>query len=138
VGDDYFADVVARYSLREAIEQRFVKSVEYVAEMPRVDDPEEKWQLIYKRHEEWRRKLKKRNIRPLTIIVTKDIRACERVTEELIDFLKNWEKLSAEQAEKKVLPVTSSAKHQPNVARLKLVDSPASKVEWIVSVSNAQ
>jgi type III restriction enzyme len=51
------------------------------------------------------------------------------------DFLKDWEKISPEQAAKKVLPVTSSPKHQPNVARLKLVDSPASKVEWIVSVA---
>lgn len=136
VGDDYFADVVSRYSLREAIEQRFVKTVDYVSQMPvEVELDEEKWQLIYKRHEGWKRKLKKRRIRPLTIIVTKDIRACERVAEELIDFLKDWEKLSAEQAAKKVLPVTSSPKHQPNVARLKLVDSRTSKVEWIVSVA---
>ncbi len=34
-----------------------------------------------------------------------------------------------------MLPVTSAAEHQPNVAKLKTVDSPASKVEWIVSVS---
>lgn len=136
VGDDYFADVISRYSLREAIEQRFVKTVDYVSQMPvEVERAEEKWQLIYKRHDEWKRKLKKRGIRPLTIIVTKDIRACEQVTEELADFLKDWEKISADQATKKVLPVTSSAKHQPNVARLKLVDSPTSKVEWIVSVA---
>lgn len=136
VGDDYFADVVSRYSLREAIEQRFVKGVDYVSQMPvEVERAEEKWQLIYKRHEEWKRKLKKRCIRALTIIVTKDIRACEHVAEELTDFLKDWEKLSSEQAAQKVLPVTSSPRHQPNVARLKLVDSPTSKVEWIVSVA---
>lgn len=46
VKDDYFADVVFRYSLRQAIEERFVKKVEYVAEMPSTDSPEEKWQLI--------------------------------------------------------------------------------------------
>jgi type III restriction enzyme len=83
VGDDYFADVVSRYSLREAIEQRFVKKVDYVAEMPvEVESAEEKWQLIYKRHEAWKRKLRNRGIRPLSIIVTKDIRSCEQVTEE--------------------------------------------------------
>jgi type III restriction enzyme len=136
VGDDYFTDVISRYSLREAIEQRFIKTVDYVSQMPvEVENAEEKWQLICKRHDEWKRKLKKRAIRPLTIIVTKDIRACEQVAEELSDFLKNWEKISADQAAKKVLPVTSSIKHQPNVARLRLVDSPASKVEWIVSVA---
>ena len=37
IGDEYFADVVNRYSLRQAIEQRFVKTVQYVAEMPQTD-----------------------------------------------------------------------------------------------------
>jgi type III restriction enzyme len=135
VHDDYFADVVSRYSLRQAIEERFVKKVEYVAEMPETSSSEEKWQLIYDRHQAWKKKLKQRRIRPLTIIVTRDIRGCEQVTEELKDFLVEWEKLSPEQAADKVLPVSSSSKHQVNVARLKLVDNPASKVEWIVSVS---
>jgi type III restriction enzyme len=34
-----------------------------------------------------------------------------------------------------VLCITSAAKHQPNVAKLRAVDSSASKVEWVVSVS---
>lgn len=135
VDDDYFADVVSRYSLRQAIEERFVKKVEYVAEMPATNDIEEKWQLIYNRHQAWKKKLKQRGIRPLTIVVTRDIRGCEQVAEELTDFLVEWEKLSPEQADDKVLPVSSSRKHQANVAKLKLVDNPASKVEWIVSVS---
>jgi type III restriction enzyme len=135
VGDDYFADVVHRYSLREAMEQRFVKTVEYVAEMPQTDSPEEKWQLIYNRHKDWKRRLEKQGIRPLSIIVTKDIKRCKLVAEELQAFLQEWEKLSPQQAESKVLPVTSAKEHQPNVARLKTVDRAASKVEWIVSVS---
>lgn len=135
VADEYFADVVSRYSLRQAIEERFVKKVEYVAEMPDTDNPEEKWQLIYNRHQDWKKKLKKRGIRPLTIIVTKAIADCKRVAEELQSFLQDWEKITAEQAKAKVLPVTSAKEHQPNVGRLKLVDRPASKVEWIVSVS---
>ncbi len=135
VGDDYFADVVNRYSLRQAIEERFVKSVEYVAEMPDTENPDEKWQLIYNRHQDWKKKLKKRGIRPLTITVTRDIKTCKRVAEELQGFLQDWEKIPAEQAEAKVLPVTSAKEHQPNIARLKQVDNPASRVEWIVSVS---
>lgn len=135
VGDDYFADVVSRYSLRQAIEDRWVKRVEYVAEMPETGSPEEKWQLIYNRHQDWKKKLKKRSIRPLSIIVTKGISDCKRVAEELEGFLQEWEKIPADQAKQKVLPVTSAKEHQPNVARLKVVDSPASKVEWIVSVS---
>lgn len=135
VGDEYFADVVNRYSLRQAIEDRFVKKVEYVAEMPETDDAEEKWQLIYNRHKDWKRKLRKHGIKPLSIIVTKGISDCKRVAEELQGFLQDWEGISPEDAEDKVLAVTSAKEHQPNVARLRVVDSPASKVEWIASVS---
>ena len=135
IGDEYFADVVNRYSLRQAIEQRFVKAVKYVAEMPQTDNPEEKWQLIYNRHQAWKKELKRRPIRPLTIIVTRTIKTCKRVGEELQAFLEEREKLKPDQAAAKVLPVTSATEHQPNVAKLKAVDSAASKIEWIVSVS---
>lgn len=135
VGNDYFADVIYRYSLRQAIEERFVKRVEYVHEMPQTDDPDEKWQLIHQRHLAWRRDLRRRKIRPLTIVVTHNIAACKRVAEELQAFLEDREGITSEQAAAKVLPVTSASEHQPNVAKLKVVDSPASKVEWIVSVA---
>jgi len=135
VGDDYFADVISRYSLRQAIEERFVKKVEYVAEMPETDNLEEKWQLFYNRHQDWKKRLKKRGIRPLSIIVTKGISDCKRVAEELQEFLQGWEKISTADAGDKVLSVTSAKEHQPNVAKLRTVDNPASKVEWIVSVS---
>jgi type III restriction enzyme len=135
VKDEYFADVVHRFSLREAIEQRWVKKVEYVAEMPTTDKPDDKWQLIYNRHERWRQDLQKRGIRPLTIIVTKDIRGCVTVAEELQGWLQERERLTEEESEAKVLPVSSHKNHQPNIARLRLVDNASSKVEWIVSVS---
>jgi type III restriction enzyme len=136
VSDEYFADVVHRYSLRQAIEEKFAKSVEYVDELPpSAEKPEEKWQLVYNRHKDWKKKLKSRNIRPLTIVVTKGIADAERVAEELQAFLVEWEEIKAEQAAAKVLCVTSAPKHQPNVAKLRTVDSASSKVEWIVSVS---
>lgn len=136
VADEYFADVVHRYSLRQAIEEKFVKSVEYVDELPpAAEEPQEKWQLVYNRHKDWKKRLKSRGIRPLTIVVTKGIADAERVAEELREFLKEWEGLTPDQAAAKVLCVTSAAKHQPNVAKLRVVDSPASRVEWIVSVS---
>lgn len=135
VEDEYFADVVNRYSLRQAMEERFIKRVEYVAEMPQTDNPDEKWQLIYNRHQDWKKRLKKQNIRPLTIIVTKDIKACKLVAEQFQSFLQEWEKISGDDAEKKVLPVSSAQEHQPNVVKLKAVDRATSKVEWIVSVS---
>lgn len=136
VANDYFADVVHRYSLRQAIEEKFVKQVEYVNELPPVSEkPEEKWQLVYNRHADWKKKLKSRGIRPLTIVVTQSIKLAEQVAEDLQDFLKERENITADQAAEKVLCVTSAAKHQTSVAKLRVVDSPASKVEWIVSVS---
>lgn len=136
VADDYFADVVHRYSLRQAIEENFVKQVEYVEELPTgADNPEEKWQLIHNRHTSWKKKLKSRGIKPLTIVVTRAIADAELVAEDLRAFLQDWESLSPQQAEEKVLCVTSAPKHQANISRLRTVDDANSKTEWIVSVS---
>ena len=135
IEDEYFADVIGRYSLRQAIEERFVKRVEYVAEMPQTDNPDEKWQLIYNRHKSWKIQLKQRGIRPLTIIVTRNIKSCKLVAEQLKAFLQEWEKISPEDAEKKVIAVSSSSDHQMNVTKLKMVDNPSNEIEWIVSVS---
>jgi type III restriction enzyme len=135
IGDEYFSDVVSRYSLRQAIEERFIKRIEYVAEMPQTDSQDEKWQLIYNRHQGWKKQLRNRGIRPLTIIVTKDIKTCKRVAEELQGFVQEREGIAPEDAEAKVLAVSSAPEHQVSVARLKTVDHPSSKVEWIVSVS---
>lgn len=136
LGDDYFADVIHRYSLRQAIEENFIKKVEYVDELPSAaENPEEKWQLIYKRHDHWKKKLKSRGIRPLTIIVTKGISDADRVGEELQEFLQDWENIAADKAKSKILCVSSASQHQPSLAKLKTVDSASSKTEWIVSVS---
>lgn len=136
IGNDYFSDVVSRYSLREAIEDRVIKNVDYVAEAPSLSDPDEKWQLIYQNHQENIRKLKgRRRIQPLSIIVTKNINSCDEVAEELCAFLCNIEGISEEQAKKKILVVTSSTSHRRNVARLGSVDNLQSGIEWIISVS---
>jgi type III restriction enzyme len=135
IGDEYFSDVVNRYSLRQAIEERFIKKIEYVAEMPQTDNQDEKWQLIYNRHQGWKKQLKNRGIRPLTIVVTKDIKTCKHVAEELKSFVQEREGIAPEDAEAKVLAVSSATEHQVNVAKLKTVDHTNSKVEWIVSVS---
>ncbi len=132
VDDDYFADVIYRYSLRQAMEERYVKRVEYVAEMPQTGDPDEKWQLIRNKHEETKRKLKRRSLLPLTIVVTSKIQRCKDLAEELKAFLVETEGIKEETADERVLVVYNNA---PDVAKLRFVDNAASKVEWIVSVS---
>lgn len=134
VGDEYFTDVIFRYSLRQAMEERYVKKVDYVADMPQTggDPTEEKWQLIHSRHEEVKRKLKKRDILPLTIVVTPKISNCKDVADELKTFLAETEGITLAEADERVLVVYNGA---PDLRRLPYVDNPNSKVEWIVSVS---
>lgn len=133
VGNEYFTDVIYRYSLRQAMEQKFVKKVQYVSEMPRTRQTEdEKWQLVLNRHEEIRRKLKPRKLRPLTIVITHDIRGCKDVAEKFKAFLKEYTGKSREQIDEQVLVIHSDA---PDLPRLASVNSASSQVEWILSVS---
>jgi len=133
VDNDYFADVIYRYSLREAIEQGFAKTIDYVAE-DTSQSQYEKFQKIYDNHRE-NKTARYRKVKPLSILVTRDIAACKRLTEDLIDFLAEHERVPRENAEKKVLPVTSAQEHQANVRALNDVDRPDNPVEWITSVS---
>ena len=133
LGNEYFSDVIYRYSLRQAMEEKFVKKVQYVAEMPKTRQPEnEKWQLVCNHHEEIRRKLKVHKLRPLTIVVTKDIRVCKDVAEKFKAFLKEETGKSREQIDEQVLVIHSDA---PDLPRLASVNNASSKVEWILSVS---
>ena len=132
INDDYFTDVVYRYSLRQSIEERTIKTIRYVAE----DSPggeNEKFQKIYDNHLE--NKMRYRKIKPLTIIVTKDISACKRLTEKWINFIAEKENIPKSEAEKKVLIVTSSPDHKENVLKLDRVDEKDNPIEWITSVS---
>ncbi len=131
-GNEYFADVIYRYSIKDAIDDKTVKDVAYVAEG--ATGPEaEKFQLIYKNHVENKKRYAK--LKPLTIMVTKNISTCEELTEKWIEFLARKERITKSDAAKQVLIVTSSPKHQVNIPTLSLVDRSDNSVEWIASVS---
>jgi len=132
IKNDYFADVIYRFSLRQSIEEKFVKSFYYATEgVPKNES--EKFQWIYENHK--RNKKKYYKIKPLTILVTKDIAACKRLTEKWIKFLADKEKISKEKAREKVLIVTSDREHKENIPKLKDVDDRRNPIEWITSVS---
>ena len=133
IKDEYFADVVCRYSLREAIEDGFVKSIDYVAQDTSTTQ-NEKFQKIYDNHAE-NKNTRYRLVKPLTILITKDIRACNKLATDLVHFLSEKENISGEDAAKKVLEVTSSPKHKENVRKLQDIDRKDSPIEWITSVS---
>lgn len=133
VGNEYFSDVLFRYSLKQALEEHFVKKIDYVIEEAKVRDAEERWQLIHNHHVEARTRLKKRDVLPLTIVVTKDIKSANAVADELRTFLRQAEGWDEDTAARNVLCVHS--KNPGEVARLRTVDNASSRVEWVVSVA---
>ena len=132
IDDEYFNDVIYRYSLRQAVDEQMVKMVEYVSKDDTIER-DEKFQKIYDNHSQNRDNYRK--IKPLTILITKDITNAKRLTEELKDDLEKKEELPREEIDKKVLIVTSHKDHQVNIAKLSKVDDKDDPVEWIVSVS---
>lgn len=133
IKDDYFTDVIARYSLREAISDGYAKSIEYVAE-DTFASSDEKYQKIYDNHMQ-NKKITYRRVKPLTIIVTNDIDTCKQATKDLAEFLAHQESISIDDAIKKILIVTSAPEHKANVRKLEAVDRPDNPTEWITSVS---
>lgn len=130
--NEYFNDIIYRYSLREAIESKIVKNIEYVQK----DDSSginEKFQKIYQNHQENVRKYDK--VKPLSILITKDISKAKDLKNDLVDFLVKQEKLSKEEIEKQVLIVTSHSDHKANLPKLKTVDEKNDSTKWIISVS---
>ena len=133
IGDDYFTDVIHRFSLRDSIEEKFIKSIRYVAEDSSASE-DEKFQKIYDNHIE-NRTVKYRKVKPITILVTKNIAACKRLTDKLVAFLVKKERISKEKAAEKVLIVTSANEHKRNIPILRRVDDRENPIEWITSVS---
>ena len=130
--NEYFNDIIYRYSLREAIEDRIVKNIEYVQK----DDSsgvDEKFQKIYHNHKDNFDKYPK--IKPLSILITKDISKAKNLREDFLDFLEKKEGLTRESVEEKVLIVTSGKEHKGNLPKLKSVDEKDNSTEWIISVS---
>lgn len=132
INDDYFSNVIYRYSLRAAIDNGIVKNIDYVKE----DDSsniDEKFEKIYANHRD--NGITYPDIKPLTILVTRDISAAVTLRKDFINFLVEKESIDKDVAENKVLIVTSSSKHRAYLPLLKTVDSKDNPAEFIVSVS---
>lgn len=132
VGNEYFADVVYRYPIIRGIEEKFIKKIRYL-QKDESKNWDEKIQVIYRNHQENKKKFKE--IRPITIFITQYITGAEKLAEDIQKFLMKEERISLEEAEERVIVVTSSPKHEKQREILKDVDEPENKVEWITSVS---
>lgn len=133
IDNEYFNDVIYRYSLRSAIEHRFVKSVNYIIENEDSNE-NEKFQKILHNHKY--NKALYSNIKPLTILITKDIKIAKQLKTRLVEFLAEKGEGSEEYlSNEKVLLVTSDREHRHNVLKLPYVDNRDEPVEWIISVA---
>ena len=130
--DEYFPDVIYRYSLREAIEDRIIKNVDYVKEDESRTDYE-RFQKIYQNHRDNIEKYPL--VKPLSILITKDISHAKNLYEDFVSFLARQENKDESVVKSKILIVTSSREHKSNVAKLKYVDDKSETTEWIISVS---
>ena len=132
IEDEYFADVLYRYSLRQAIEDHIVKNVDYVKE-DESRGTNERFQKIYQNHRDNVERYPL--VKPLSILVTRDIASAKNLYDDFVDFLSKQENRPKKDIESKVLIVTSAREHKANVTKLKFVDDKAEKTEWIISVS---
>ncbi len=132
VGNDYFPDVISRYSLRQAMEEGRVKEVQYVAKDESIGQ-DERFQKYLELHKQ--NIARHRSLKPLSILVTARIAVTERLAQEFVRFLAREEGISLKEADDRVLVVSSRVDHRGNVARLATVDRRDDKVEWIFSVS---
>jgi type III restriction enzyme len=155
-GNDYFPDVIHRFGLKQAVEAKVIKKPDYVIEET---SKKQSWDKIHAVHQQNRKEYGHR-LRPISIVVTRDIAECVEQWNLLVQYLMNKEKISRTEAERKAIWVTSGiptrkadkervlaaygprdAKDSPNKRReehltaLRSVDDPSSPVEWIVSVS---
>lgn len=150
IGNDYFPDVVCRYGLKQAIEDKVVKKPNYKEEQTY---KEHSWDVTYRIHKKNKADYGAQR-KPISIIVTETIAGCVEVWNELVRYLMNKEKLARVDAEKQCIWVTSGVpsgkaererieaivekpekKREENLALLKKVDDADNPVEWIVSVS---
>ena len=84
VDQDYFTDVVYRYALKDGMEEKVIKSVEYLIESG--DEKKMKgFQEIWDNHKENKKKYKE--IKTISIVITADIAKCVEVWSDLVKFI---------------------------------------------------
>lgn len=133
--NDYFIDVIYRYSLKQAIDDGWVKNVSYIVKENMPTKKEDQWQVIINSHNEIKEKLSSKSILPISIVVTEKTSSCDSLAKRFKTYLKTNYNLTDDEVNERVLVVHSKPNVAADRARLKDVDSTNSKVEWIFSVS---
>ncbi|MCS4488898.1 DEAD/DEAH box helicase [Streptococcus sciuri] len=134
--NDYFSNVIYRFSLRDAIEQGFVKDIEYISKEDIPNDRDERWQVILNSHNHIAEQLPKElSIKPITIIVTSKQNLADSKAKAFKNFLKAQRNLTDSEVDNIVLSVHSGQKAAVDRIKLSRVNDIGNSVEFIFSVS---
>ena len=139
IDNEYFSDVIYRYSVSKAITDHIVKLPSYLIETGK-ESKMKGFDEIYQNHT--KNIMTYPEVKPITIIVTSDINTCYEVWENLAKYISKVEGISKQAAEEKCLWVVSGkpseasdSDRKENLIKLRSVDSATSPIEWIVSVA---
>jgi len=133
-GNVYFKNVISRFSIKEAIDKKFIKDILYKTETSKKLSEFEKFDLIYKHHIGNKKKYSKLN-KVISLFVTSSVSEADNLEDKFKKFVIKQNYISQEDADKKIITVTSAQKHKKNVDILESVDADENPVEWIISVS---
>lgn len=100
--NDYFVDVIYRYSLKQAIDDGWVKNVSYIIKENMPTKKEDQWQVIINSHNEIKEKLSSKNILPISIVVTEKTSSCDALARRFKNYLKDNFKLSDDEVNERV------------------------------------
>lgn len=132
-GNNYFNDVIYRFSIRDAINNKFVKNINYLTK-DETTNQKQKWKAVFNNHEKLKKEYPKAR-KHITLVVTNSVKNANKTVENLKNFLSENTELDDDVIERKVIAVTSSREHDKNREILKTVDQSNNPVEWIVSVN---
>lgn len=134
--NEYFSNVIYRFSLRDAIEQGFVKDIEYISKEDIPNDKIERWQVILNSHNQIAKQIPKElRIKPITIIVTSKQNLADSKANDFKKFLKAQRNLTDSEVDDIVLSVHSGSKAAVDLLKLSRVNDNGNPVEFIFSVS---
>lgn len=130
----YFADVIHRYPVRDAIADGIAKEVDYVSDVTGdlTPDKDVLFEALWQAHQATKTRLAPLGIRPVALAVTAQQNGADKLADQLIRWAKTKKQTDIADA---TIVVTSNAKHEEGRGRLARVDDPNDTVEFIVSVS---
>lgn len=133
IGNKYFNDVIFKYSLKNAIEDKKVKEIEYLSDENISEKNKDNNYEVYHQIHNYNKKTYS-TIKPISIMITSDIKNAYDLKMDLIYQLCRLENKDSSEISKKILLITNKSTQEEKIL-LDGVDDFSNPIEWIVSVS---